>query len=136
MDIMKKYASKPIRVPLSGVGMKRTALIAIFLSMLWQPTFSQTNSVLRQLSKSGLVQEDINIMARAARQLYVAGNATVGDDTIWMNPATDAHGMAEVIEVRDGCVRIAHKFHARGKRGVQVVTIRRCPVEGRWRLSP
>lgn len=116
--------------------MKRTALITIFCTVLWQPAFSQANSVLRQLSRTGLIQEDINIMARAGRQLYVAGNARVGDDTIWMNPATGAYGLAEVVEVQNGCVRIAYKFRIRGKQNVQVVTVRRCPVEGRWRLSP
>jgi hypothetical protein len=53
-----------------------------------------------------------------------------------MNPATGAHGLAEVVEVKNGCVRIAYKFRTGRKQDVQVVTIRRCPVEGRWKLSP
>ena len=96
---------------------------------------AQAQSLGRMLTRTGLVQEDINIMTGAAAELYTAGNARVGDDVIWSNPQTGAFGMIEVIEVEENCVRLAYRFQAARKSTTQTVTIRRCLVDGQWIVS-
>ena len=45
--------------------MTRGILLLVYLTVIAPPVFAQANSFLRQLQRSGLVQEDINIMAHA-----------------------------------------------------------------------
>jgi hypothetical protein len=110
--------------------------IALVCSVFASAANAQVNSVLRQLSRTGLVQEDINIMVRAGGELYRSGNAVPGTDTIWSNPATGAHGLVEVTSVEGDCVRLVYKFRARNKPAIQSVSSRRCLREGRWVLAP
>ena len=108
------------------------AALAIF-SCAATPLVAQ--SIGKQLARTGLTQEDVNIMVETGSELFVSGNATVGDDTVWQNPETDAHGLAEVLEVADNCVRIAYKFRTTKQPDLRVVSIRRCLVDGKWLLA-
>jgi hypothetical protein len=95
----------------------------------------EAQSVLRTLQRTGLVQEDVNIMVRAGSTLYASGNPRVGSDAIWSNPKTQAFGMAEILEVDLECVRIAYRFQTRRQPKTQTVNTRRCLVGDRWVLS-
>jgi len=87
------------------------------------------------LASTGMTQEDVNIMVQTASELYVSGNATVGADTAWLNPETEAHGLAEILEVEANCVQIAYKFRTSKQPKLQVFKIRRCLTDGKWVLS-
>lgn len=89
----------------------------------------------RQLARSGLTQADVDIMVAEGATLYRNGNATVGADTIWQNPETNAYGMAEITTVDGDCVIIAYRFKTTRQSSLQTVDIRRCLVDGRWLLS-
>ena len=68
------------------------------------------------LARTGLVQEDINIMVRTAAPMYASRNAEVGKDVIWSNPKTGAFGMAEILEVDGDCVRLVYRFQTRSRK--------------------
>ena len=116
---------------------QRTAIaVALICATCAGAAHAQVNSVLRQLSRTGLVQEDINIMVRTGSDLYRSGNAVVGTDTIWSNPATGAHGLVEVSSVEGDCVGLVYKFRARGRPAIQAVSSRRCLRNDRWVMAP
>jgi hypothetical protein len=94
------------------------------------------NSLLRQIENTGLTQEDINMMVRSGGGLYADGNAKPGDDTIWSNPETGAHGSVEVSTVSGNCVGLSYKFMTRRKPQIHTVQTRRCLDNGQWRLAP
>jgi hypothetical protein len=111
------------------------AVAAIFTLSFATVFSAQAETLGRTLARTGLVQEDINIMTRAGASLYASGNAQVGSDAIWSNPETQAFGMVEVLEVDADCVRIAHRFRTQQRQATQTVTSRRCLVDNRWILS-
>ena len=114
--------------------MRRTLLI---LALALAPAVqAQANAVVQQLARTGLTQEDINVMVQAGSTLYVGGRAQVGDDTIWSNPATGAHGMIEVTSVQGNCVGVDYRFRANDRKALQTVASRRCLSDGRWVLTP
>lgn len=116
---------------------KRHAIaMALVFSIVAASAHAQANSVLRQLSRTGLVQEDINIMVQTGGDLYRSGNAVVGSDTVWLNPATGAHGLVEITSVDGNCVGMVYKFRARNKAAIQAVNSRRCLRDNQWVLTP
>lgn len=110
-------------------------LIVFVISTLSFSESAQAQSFVKMLGRTGLVQEDVNIMVRTASTLYASGNARVGSDVIWSNPKTGAFGMAEVLDVTGDCVRLAYRFQTRRQSATQSVTIRRCLNDGRWMLA-
>jgi hypothetical protein len=94
------------------------------------------NSLLRQIDRTGLTQQDLNIMVRKGGELYANRAAQPGDDTIWSNPETGAYGSAEITSVSGSCVGLNYKFRTRRQPEVQVVRTRRCLTNGRWVLAP
>lgn len=115
--------------------MLRTRLIAIVTVFACAAAPLAAQGLGRQLSRAGLTQADVDIMVAEGATLYRNGNATTGDDTIWQNPETDAHGMAEITAVEDDCITIAYRFRTTRQTNLQTVEIRRCLVDGRWLLS-
>lgn len=111
----------------------RTLATLVALTCAAAPLHAQ--SIGKQLARTGMTQDDVNIMVDAASELFSSGNATVGADTIWQNPETDAHGLAEVVEVEGNCVRVAYKFRTTKQPNQHVVNIRRCLTDGKWLLS-
>lgn len=92
-------------------------------------------SIAKTISRSGLTQEDVNIMTRAGASLYTGGTARVGDDAIWSNPGTNSHGMVEVTAVEGSCVTLAHRFRPANRTRTQTFESRRCLADGKWILS-
>lgn len=90
---------------------------------------------LRQLERTGLTQEDVNTMVAQGAELYRNGGASVGDDTVWQNLNTGAHGLAEITEVDDSCVRIAYRFITTRRDTLQTIEVRRCLQDGQWLLA-
>lgn len=111
------------------------SLTIAFAFIVAASTGLQAQSLGRTLARTGLVQEDIDIMVRTGSTLYASGNARVGSDVIWSNPGTQAFGMIEIVEVAGDCVRIAYRFQTRRQPKTQNVTTRRCRVGDRWVLS-
>lgn len=87
------------------------------------------------LGRTGMTQEDVNIMVRAGATLYASGTPAVGADTIWSNPQTGAYGMAEIVEAEGNCVKIAYRFRTMRQPAVRTVTTGRCLVDRAWKLS-
>ena len=87
------------------------------------------------IARTGLTQDDLGIMSRTAASLYATGEARVGSDAIWSNPATRAFGMVEVVSVEGECVRLAYRFQTRRRPTTQEVVTRRCRVGDRWVLA-
>lgn len=110
--------------------------ILVFALALAPAAQVQANPVVQQLARTGLTQEDINVMVQAGSTLYVGRRASVGDDTIWSNPTTGAHGMIEVTSVQGACVGVDYRFRANDRKRLQTVASRRCLSEGRWVLTP
>lgn len=108
---------------------------ACLVAALLTASGAQAQSLTRMLARSGLVQEDVNIMVQTAATLYSGGTAAVGHDVLWSNPATDAFGVAEIVEVQGDCVRVAYRFQTRRQPATQTVTTRRCKAGDRWVLS-
>ncbi len=113
----------------------RTITTGILLGCLFFSTVASAQTIMQMLGRSGLTQEDLNIMSEAASELYASGNAVVGDDTIWANPKTDAYGMSEITEVTGNCVGIAQRFRVDPRSRTRTILVRRCLVEGKWVLS-
>lgn len=109
---------------------------AISLVLPTLPASAQGVSIARQLARTGLTQEDINIMTRAGSKLYASGKAVVGVDTIWSNPNTSAYGLVEVAKVEGNCVTLVYKFQTSKRPSVQSVLLRRCLNDGSWVLTP
>lgn len=105
------------------------------LIALLPATGADAQSLGRALARTGLVQEDVNIMVQTAATLYASGDAAVGRDVIWTNPKTQAFGMAEITEVQGDCVRVAYRFQTRRKPATETIVTRRCRVGGKWVLS-
>ena len=99
------------------------------------PGAAKAESLGQILSRTGFVQEDINILVRAASGLYRTGNAEVGADTVWSNPEPGAYGLAEIFEVEDNCVRIAYRFRVGGQTETHTRTTRRCLQGNEWVLA-
>lgn len=116
--------------------MRRTLLILALALTLAPVAQAQANPVVKQLARTGLTQEDINIMVQTGGTLYANRRAAVGDDTIWSNPATGAHGMVEVTSVQGNCVGVDYRFRASDRKPLQTVASRRCLSDGRWVLTP
>lgn len=113
---------------------RRSFVILIMLASLFA-TSVHAQGFLRQLARTGLTQEDVNIMVAEGAQLYQSGGARVGDDTVWQNPDTGAHGLAEIVETDGDCVRTAYRFKTTRNRAMQTIEIRRCLQNGEWVLS-
>lgn len=114
---------------------KRAIIVTAFLCTFCVGTTSLAQGFVKQLARTGMIQQDVDIMVAAGSELYARGGATVGDDTIWLNPETDAHGMAEITEVDGNCVRIAYRFRTVRRPALQTIEARRCLENGRWVLS-
>jgi hypothetical protein len=99
------------------------------------PMGADAQTLGRMIQRTGLSQQDVNIMTSAGSALYASGNARVGDDAIWSNPNTGAFGMAEVLAIEENCVRMAYRFQTQRRPMTQTITIRRCLVGERWLLS-
>lgn len=112
-----------------------TALLTAALLAL-APLGAEAKTLLRQIERSGMTQQDLNIMVQTGSTLYADGRARPGDETIWSNAETGAFGSIEVTSVSGNCVRLAYKFKTRRHDRVQAVTTRRCLQEGRWILAP
>ncbi|MDW4498470.1 hypothetical protein R5H30_10800 [Sulfitobacter sp. D35] len=97
---------------------------------------ADANALLRQLSRSGLTQQDVDMMVRAGATLYADGRASAGDDTIWSNPATGSFGLVEVASVSGECVSLTYKFRTARRSAVQSVAGRRCLSGNRWVSTP
>lgn len=110
-------------------------VLAASLAMVCAATSATAQGFLRQLERTGLTQEDVNIMVDRGSTLYVGGGAQIGDDTVWQNADTGAHGLAEIMEVDGNCVRIAYRFITTRRQDIQTIQIRRCLQDGRWVLS-
>lgn len=108
--------------------------MAGFIVLLSYP--ASANSLLRQIDRTGLTQQDLNAMVRAGGTLYADSNARPGDDTIWSNPETGAHGSVEISTVSDDCVGLIYKFSTRRQPRIHTVQTRRCLEDGKWRLAP
>ncbi|MEQ9258127.1 MAG: hypothetical protein RIG84_03420 [Roseovarius sp.] len=63
------------------------------------PQGAEASTLLRQLERSGMTQQDLNIMVQTGSTLYAGGGARAGADTIWSNPETGAFGAVEVASV-------------------------------------
>ncbi|MDE4146710.1 MAG: hypothetical protein P1U91_01920 [Pseudophaeobacter sp. bin_em_oilr2.035] len=109
---------------------------AISLVLPALPASAQGGSIARQLARTGLTQDDINIMTRAGSELYASKKAVVGVDTIWSNPDTSAFGLVEVADVEGNCVTLVYKFQTSKQPSIQSVRLRRCLNDGRWVLTP
>jgi len=96
------------------------------------PVFAQ--GFVKQLDQTGLTQEDVNIMVAEGAKLYKNGSAAVGADTVWLNPETDAHGLAEITQVDGNCVNVAYRFITKRQKSKQTIEIRRCLSDGQWKL--
>lgn len=113
---------------------KRQSLIAfIAFSCAATPIYAQ--GIGRQLARTGLTQEDVGVMVERGSSLYRNGGAQVGDDTVWQNPETGAHGLAEITDVEGNCIRIAYRFITTKQKSLQSVVLRRCLTNGEWVLS-
>lgn len=108
-------------------------MLAAVCSLAASPLFAQGFTT--KLARTGLTQDDVNIMVAEGAQLYQNGGATVGSDTVWKNPETGAYGLAEVVEVEANCVRVAYRFRTDRNRTLQTVEIRRCLQDGTWVLA-
>ncbi|NNU82226.1 hypothetical protein HMH01_17455 [Halovulum dunhuangense] len=107
----------------------------LFAAGAAQPAFA--NPLLTGLARTGLSQADVDIMVREGAALYTRGDVQVGDDTVWSNPQTRAHGLVEVTAVAGDCVTLGYKFRTASRAGVQQYVSRRCRMaDGRWQLTP
>lgn len=112
-----------------------TQAILFGLSLVVSAGSASANAILRELDRSGMVQEDVNIMMRSAATLYSGGRAKVGDEVRWNNPASRADGIVKVGAVDGACVTLAHGFRPKGVGPVRALTTKRCLVDGIWVLS-
>lgn len=96
---------------------------------------ANSQGFIRQLERTGLTQEDVNIMVDRGAALYRNGGAAPGDDTVWQNTDTGAHGLAEITGVEGNCVRIAYRFITTRRTTLQTIEVRRCLQDGEWLLS-
>lgn len=119
---------------MTPAGHFRTSLILGLVLTLAAGTAS-ANSIIRDLDRSGLTQDDLNMMMRGASDLYSAGQARVGASTTWSNPATRSQGEVEVTGVAGNCVTLVHRFRPRGAARAQDMRTRRCLTDGVWLLS-
>lgn len=110
--------------------------LALAAAAMLVPPAAEANTILRQLARTGLTQEDLTIMMRQGGTLYTDRRATPGSDTIWSNPATGAHGLVEVITVSGDCVTLAYKFRTTRRPAIQTVETRRCLTDSGWVLTP
>lgn len=104
------------------------------LCVLAMPSFAQS-TFLEQISRTGMTQEDINIMTQEASKLYVGGGAVAGSETAWSNPATEAYGTAKIAGVDANCVNIGYIFHTKSRPAPRPMNVRRCKQDGKWILS-
>ena len=110
-------------------------LLAMVLLSVGLAAPAAAQGFIKKIARTGLTQDDINIMVETASDLYASGGAVVGADTVWLNPETDAHGLAEITEVAGNCVRIAYRFRTTRRPSLQTVEALRCLENGRWVLS-
>lgn len=112
---------------------RRTLAAVAMIACAATPLYAQ--GFAKQLARTGLTQEDVNIMVAQGATLYKNGGASVGADTVWQNTATQAHGLAEITEVDGNCIKIAYRFVTTRQTSMQSVEIRRCLSDGQWKLA-
>lgn len=115
------------------ICLKRLFCAAILCTFA-MPSFAQS-TFLEQISRTGMTQDDINIMTQTASEMYVGRSAIAGSETAWSNPATEAYGTAKITGVEANCVNIGYVFHTKSRPEARPMNVRRCKQDGKWIMA-
>lgn len=92
---------------------------------------------LNAIDEIGLNNDDYEILKNEAEALYTAADPKVGDEGIWSNPVTGAHGSVELIQFDGTCATMAHAIRTPKTRDIHRLNSRRCKADdGRWLIAP
>ncbi|MEM8730458.1 MAG: hypothetical protein AAGF79_11120 [Pseudomonadota bacterium] len=89
------------------------------------------------IKRTGLTQDDINVMSSTAAELYQTGTPQVGRTSAWSNPDTGARGEATLTGFASNCADIRHVVFTQRRPEAQQFVFRNCKTaDGNWVLSP
>ncbi|MBB97860.1 MAG: hypothetical protein CML68_25080 [Rhodobacteraceae bacterium] len=107
------------------------------LGTAFAPSRALAQSMPEILRRTGLSQQDINIMSQAAAPLYRSGTPKVGSSADWSNPDTGASGTATLTAFANRCADIRHVVITTRRPEPQPFVMRNCQnADGAWTLSP
>ncbi|MEL6267674.1 MAG: hypothetical protein AAFR52_18880 [Pseudomonadota bacterium] len=110
---------------------------ALALATLVPATALSQQGLGRLLVNTGLVKSDFAALHAASAELYGSEAPALGDETIWQNTETGAHGTVEIVAMSEDCIELRHLFRAKGAQQSQSYDARRCKGEdGRWLIAP
>lgn len=96
---------------------------------------AQAQSLGRILDRSGLDQEDLDIMEQTAATLYASGSASVNDAASWTNEQTESRGTVKITGVDGDCISLSHSVQTKREPATRTVDTRRCLIGDQWVLS-
>jgi surface antigen len=117
----------------------KTVLTLLCLTLLLgtAPQHSTAQTLSRILAKSGLTQEDFNLMSTAAGSLYETVTPKVGQSADWKNKETGSFGTVKLTTYKDNCVYLLHKTNPKGQDKVTEIRNRFCKsADGTWVQQP
>lgn len=89
------------------------------------------------LFRTGLSQDDIDLMAQTADSLYRNGAPRVGRTQSWSNAETGAKGSVKLVAFRGNCAYLQHFILTTRRPKPQEFRFKTCKTaDGNWVLSP
>ncbi|MAY48140.1 MAG: hypothetical protein CML65_23215 [Rhodobacteraceae bacterium] len=101
------------------------------------PTPVAARSMADTLRRTGLTQQDINILSQTAATLYREGTPKVGAEKDWSNPDTGNSGKAMLGGFDGKCADVRHVVITQRRPEPQDFTFRNCKTaDGSWIMVP
>lgn len=97
----------------------------------------QARSLADTLRRTGMTQQDIDVMSESAGSLYREGTPKVGQSVDWSNPDTGATGTSTLQSYQGNCATLKHVVVTPRRPEPQEFLFRQCRTAvGGWALTP
>jgi len=113
-----------------------TACVAVCLAVAGVGG-AEARSLADTLRRTGMSQEDINVMSEAAGVLYRQGTPKVGQSVEWTNPDSGTSGTSTLQSFENKCATLRHVVVTTRRPEPQDFLFRQCQTAtGTWILTP
>ena len=110
-------------------------VLALALGGVAGPLDART--MVETLRRTGLSQQDIDVMSKTAAGLYQTGTPRVGRTESWSNAETGAKGSVKLVAFRNNCAYLQHFIITTRRPTAQEFRFTQCrDAAGNWVLTP
>lgn len=101
------------------------------------PARVEAASMADTLRRTGLTQQDINLLSQTGASLYRDGTPKLGTEKDWSNPDTGNSGKAMLVGLDGNCADVRHVVITQRRPQPQEFTFRNCKgADGNWVMTP